>query len=513
MAEHLLIKNGSVWNPGSPAAAPADVLIEGERIAAVGPNLAAPPDAARLDAAGRLVLPGFVNAHTHAHNNLAKGSGDNWTLELFLTAGSAMFRGRTAEEQYLSALLGAVEMVKTGATAAYDLFLEIPGPSLDAIQAVVQAYTDVGLRAVVAPAVADLFFYDTVPGLLDAMPEELRREVERRRPGSGEPALKTVREALLRFRQAAGGRVQLAVAPTIPGQCSDGFLLGCARLAEEFGALLHTHLAESKVQALSGLRRYGVSLTRHLHDLGVLGPRFTAAHAIWLDGDDIALLADAGASVAHNPASNMRLGSGIAPIAEMLARGVNVGIGTDGAACSDNLNMFAALRFAALASKVRTPEYPTWVGSRQALAMATRGGARALGFGDALGAVAPGTLADLVLVDLGSTHLTPLNDLPNQLVYAETGAGVETVIVGGRVVVQGGRVLTVDEAALRRKAQAAAESLRARNRGEWDLVNRLAPVVGQVCRALCRQPHPINRFASADWGPLDPAGAPPASRA
>ena len=508
MAEHLLVTNGWVWNPGSPAATPADVLVAGDRIVAVGPNLAAPADAARLDATGRLVLPGFVNAHTHAHNNLAKGSGDNWTLELFLNAGSAMFRGRRAEEQYLSALLGAVEMVKTGATSAYDLFLEIPAPSLESIEAVVQAYSDVGLRAVVAPAVSDLFFYDTVPGLLDAMPQELRQEVEGRRPASGDPTLKTVRDALVRFRQAAGGRVQLAVAPTIPGQCSDAFLLGCARLAQEFGALLHTHLAESKVQALTGVRRYGVSLTRHLHDLGILGPRFTAAHAIWLDGDDIALLADAGASVAHNAASNMRLGSGIAPIAEMLARGVNVGIGTDGTACSDNLNMFAAVRFAALASKVRTPDYPTWVSSQQALTMATRGGARALGFGDALGAVAPGFLADLVLVDLGSTHLTPLNDLPNQLVYAETGAGVETVIVGGRIVVHGGRVLAVDEEALRRKAQAAAEDLRARNRPEWDLVDRLAPVVGQVCRALCREPYPINRFASADWGPLEPTHPP-----
>ncbi len=514
MSEHLLIQNGSVWNPGAPGALEADVLVEGERVAAVGPNLAAPPEAKRLDAAGRLVLPGFINAHTHAHNNLIKSTSDAWTLELFLNAGSAMFRGRTLEEQYLSALLGAVEMVKTGATAAYDLFMEIPAPSLEAIAAVVQAYTDVGLRAVVAPAVADMMFYDTVPGLLEALPDGLRREVEKRRPGAdaGEPIVNTVREALVSFRQAAGGRVQLAVAPSIPGQCSDPFLLRCARLAEEFGALLHTHLAETKVQALNGLRRHGVSLTRHLHDLGILGPRFTAAHAIWLDGDDIALLADAGASVAHNPASNMKIGSGIAPIAEMLARGMNVALGTDGTASSDNLNMFEALRIAGLASRVRSPEFPQWIPSQRLLAMATQDGARALGFGDALGAVAPGFLADLVLLRLDSPYLAPLNDLPNQLVYAETGADVETVIVGGRVVVQGGRVVTVDEEALCRKAQAAAVSLRARSRADWDLVNRLAPVVGQVCRGLCREPYPINRFGSTGWGSLDPAGAPPTSR-
>jgi len=508
MSGSLLITNGMVLSPGAQAPGQADVLIEDERIAAVGPKLAAPADAARLDATGRLIMPGLVNAHTHAHNNLIRSLEDGWTLELFLNAGSAMFRGRTVEEQYLSALLGAVEMLKTGATAAYDLFLEIPAPSLEAIEAVVRAYTDAGMRVVVAPAMADMMFHDTVPGLLDAMPDDLRREVEKRRPAAeaGAGVLKTVREALVRWRRAAGGRVQMAVAPTIPGQCSDAFLLGCARLADEFGTLLHTHLAESKVQALNGLRRYGVSLTRHLHGLGILGPRFTAAHSIWLDGDDIALLADAGASVAHNPASNMKIGSGIAPIAEMLARGVNVGLGTDGVASSDNLNMFEALRIAALVAKVRTPEYPTWVSSRQVLAMATQGGARALGFGDALGQVAPGFLADLVLVNLGSTYFTPLNDLTNQLVYAETGADVETVIVGGRIVAQGGRVLTVDEAALRAKVQAAAENLRSRNRAEWDFVSRLAPIVGQVCRALCRQPHHINRFGSADWGSLEPAG-------
>ncbi len=513
MAEHLLITNGVVLSQTGQAPVRADVLIQGDRIVGVGPALAAAPDAARLDATERLILPGLINVHTHAHNNLIKSTSDAWTLELFLNAGSAMFRGRTVEDQYLSALLGAVEMVKTGATAAYDLFLEIPAPSLESIEAVVRAYTEVGLRAVIAPAVADLLFYDTVPGLLDTMPEDLRREVERRRPGSGEPTLKTVREGLVRFRQAAGGRVQLAVAPTIPGQCSDAFLLGCARLGEEFGALLHTHLAETKVQALYGVRRYGVSLTRHLHDLGVLGPRFTAAHAIWLDGDDIALLADAGASVAHNPASNMKLGSGIAPVAEMLARGVNVGLGTDGTASSDNLNMFEVIRIAGLASRVRTPDESRWIPSRRLLTMASQGGARALGFGDALGAVAPGYLADLVLVNLGSTYFAPLNDLTNQLVYAETGADVETVIVGGRIVVQGGRVLTVDEEGLRRKAQAAAENFRARNRAEWDFVNRLAPVVGQVCRALCRHPYPINRFASSDWGPPDPERPPAAAPA
>ena len=495
----LLITDGQVLAAGDAPPARADVLVDGDRIVAVGPGLSAPPDAARLDAAGKLVVPGLINAHTHAHNNLIKGVADSVTLELFLNTGPAMYLGRTHEEQYLSALLGAVEMVKTGCTSAYDLFMALPSPSIESVEAVVRAYADAGVRALVAPAVADLLFYEWVPGLMDALPHDLRQEVERRRPAAGPDILKVVREGLLRFHDTAGGRVRLAVAPTIPAQCTDDFLLASRRLADEFGVGLHTHLAESKVQALSGRRRYGQSLTRHLHDVGILGPRFTAAHAVWLDPDDIALMADTGSSVAHNPASNMKVASGIAPVAEMLARGVNVALGTDGSGASDNQNMFEALRFAALLSKVRSPDYPGWLTAEQTLRMATTGGARALGLGDRLGQVAPGYLADLVLVNLDSIYLRPLNHAARQLVFCETGGGVETVLVGGRVVVEGGRVLTVDETQLKKKVQIAADRLREQNRGEWALADRLAPIVGRVCRALAREPYPLNRYGSADW--------------
>jgi 5-methylthioadenosine/S-adenosylhomocysteine deaminase len=495
----LLIANGHVLAPGEPRPSRADVLVDGERIIAVGPHLAAPADSEPLDATGKLILPGLINAHTHAHNNLIKGVIDNVTLELFLNAGPAMYLNRTPEEQYLSALLGAVEMVKTGATAAYDLFMQPPSVTIESIEAVARAYADAGIRAVVAPAVADLLFFDWIPGLLEALPEALRNDVERRRPPQAADILKTVRDGLLRYHDVAGGRVRLAVAPTIPGQCTDDFLIGSQRLAEEFGAGLHTHLAETKIQALSGLRRHGRSLTRHLHDLGLLGPRFTGAHAIWLDHDDIGLMAETGSSAVHNPASNMKTGAGIAPVVAMRSRGVNVALGTDGSGASDNQNMFESLRFAALLSKVRSPDYPEWLTAPQVFDMATTGSARALGFGDRLGCIAPGYLADLVLLRLDSIYLSPLNDVMNQLVYCETGSGVDTVLVGGRLVVQGGRVMTVDEASLHARVQAAADRIRAQNRQEWELTHRLAPIVGSICRALAREPHPIQRYGATDW--------------
>ena len=174
----LLIRGGQVMNSAQMALEPADVLIEADQIVAVGCKLSCPPGTEELNATGHLVLPGLVNAHTHAHNNLLKGLADNWTLEDLLTHGPALNACRTPEDHYLSAAIGAIEMLKTGCTAAYDLFMSVPAPSSEVVEAVVRAYIDVGLRAVVAPAVGDVVFYRVVPGLFEILPPDLRQTVE-----------------------------------------------------------------------------------------------------------------------------------------------------------------------------------------------------------------------------------------------------------------------------------------------------------------------------------------------
>ena len=168
-------------------------------------------------------------------------------------------------------------------------------------------------------------------------------------------SLQIAEETVRRWQGTASGRISVAVAPTIPGQCSDAFFSGCVRLARDYGVGLHTHLAESKVQAIASQQRWGKTLVGHLADLGALDSRFVGAHGVWLTDDDIRQLADAGAAVAHNPASNLKLGCGIAPVREMVEQGLTVGLGTDGAMSSDNLNLFEAMRFAALVGKVRFP--------------------------------------------------------------------------------------------------------------------------------------------------------------
>ncbi len=490
----LLIRGGQVLRGG--ALARADILVEGERIAAVEPALPRPEAAEELDASGFLVIPGLVNAHTHAHNTLLRGLAGRWTLEDLLNHGPALNAGRTAEDHYLSAAIGAIEMLRCGCTAAYDLFMTVPAPTVEDLEAVARAYADVGMRAVLAPAVADLVFWDTVPGLMDLLPKALRLRLEEIRVAPAAALLGMKAQAIRRLHGAAGGRIRTAVAPTIPTQCTDDFLAGCVRLAREHGVGLHTHLAESKVQAVAARRRWGRTAVERLAELGALGPGFVGAHAVWLTDDDMRRLADAGAAVAHNPASNLRLGSGIAAVREMLDAGVTVALGTDGSMCSDNQDLFEALRLAALIGNVRFPHHTArWLTAADVWRMATLNGARAVGLADAVGALEPGRQADMVLLRAGSTFLRPLSDALGSLVYVETGAGVDTVLVAGRVVLRAGRVLGVDEDRLRAQAQAAADRLRARNAAGFALAAEIAPYLSTACRAAAAVPYPVNRYA------------------
>lgn len=485
-----VIRGGRLLESRAHTAEPADIRLDGDTIAEVGrPGLAAPAGATVVDAAGMLMIPGLVNAHTHSHGNLGKGAGDRWTLELLLNAGPWISGNRNLEEKYLSALLGAVEMVQKGCTACYDLFYEFPAPTLEGLEAVGRAYADVGMRAVVAPMMADRTIYDAVPGLLESLPAAVRARVEKFALAPWEVSLGAARKAVEDWKLDREG-VSLAVAPTIPLHCSDAFLAGCRDLARDFGTGLHMHLAESKIQALAGLARYGKSLTAHLDDLGLLGPGFTAAHAIWLDGDDIARLADRGASVAHNPGSNMRLGSGLAAARAMLERGVNVGIGTDTPTCSDNLNMFESMRMASFVSRVQGHDYTRWLATEEVVTMATAGSARVLGAADRLGRIAPGFKADIVFLDLGHINYLPFNDPTNQVVHVEDGGAVESVMIGGRLILDHRRLTTVDLADLRARVERAVERLRALNAPARALAEELEPLIGSFCRGLSARGSP-----------------------
>lgn len=261
-------------------------------------------------------------------------------------------------------------------------------------------------------------------------------------------------------------------------------MIGCRDIAREHGLVMQTHVGEAKYQAASSFQIFGMSMTRTMDLVGILGPWFSAAHAVWLDDDDMRLLAERGAQVAHNPGANMRLGSGIAPARDYLRNGVALGIGTDGCHCSDNQNMFEAMRAASFVSRIRGLPTTEWLSTHEALRLATEGSARVLGFQDQIGRIAKGYKADLVLLDLHHVNFMPLNNAVNQIVHAEDGTGVDKVLIGGRLVVSGGRAIGIDKAALAAKAEAAVDRLYALNAEARRFAELIQPVVVNFCHGL-----------------------------
>jgi guanine deaminase len=493
-ASYTVIRGGRLVDIAKRTAAPADILIKGDTIAEIGrPGLAAPAGAMRIEARNRLMHPGLINAHTHGHGNLAKGMGDRWTLELLLTAGPWLNGGRSAEDKYLSTLIGACEMVMKGCTAAYDLTGEFPMPTVDGLNAMARAYEEVGMRAAVAPMVADLSFFQAIPGLMDRLPPDLAKDVKNFELAPWKATAKQMRKALTTWKHSGVG---MAVAPTIPHHCTDEFLVACRNLAKEFDTGLHSHVAESKVQVIAGYQRYGSTLTAHMDKLGLVTDRFTVAHGVWLDGDDMKRLGDRGASVSHNPASNLRLGNGIADVRGMLDAKVNVAIGTDGASCSDNQNMYENMRLASFVSKVQGPDWQTWLTTDEALRAATEGSAKALGFAK-IGKIAPGYKADIVFLDLGHINWIPLNDPVNALVHTEDGTGVHSVMIGGRMIVENRKLLTVDLAKVAKQAEEFRDRRLRAAKPAKKLYDQLETIVGTFCPGLAKAPLHIHRYGAS----------------
>ena len=498
-AAMTVIRGGRVLDIRGHAAPKADILVQGDTIVEVGrAGMPAPADSKVIDAKNRLLHPGLINGHTHSHGNLAKGLADRQTLEMLLTAGPWMNGSRTLEDKYLSSLIGASEMVLKGCTAAYDLSGEFPMPSVEGLSAIGQAYADVGMRAVLAPMVSDISFYEAIPGLMERLPKALQKEVEAMRPAGYKASLGQMKKALQGWKLDGKG-VILAVAPTIPHHCSREFLLGCLKLSKDYDTGLHTHVAESKAQVIAGYQLYGSTLTAYMDSLDLVGPNFTVAHGVWLDGDDMKLLGDKGSSVSHNPGSNMKLGNGIADMRGMLDAKINVGIGTDGASCSDNQNMYENLRMASMVSKVQGPEWQSWITTDEVLEAGTVGSARALGLGDKIGKLEKGYKADIVFLDLHNVNWIPCNDPTNQIVHTEDGSGVHSVMIGGRMVVENHKLLTVDVAALAGKAEKVRERHAAGRKMSKSLFEKLEKVVGTFCPGLAQQPLHIDRFAGAHY--------------
>ncbi|HEV3470563.1 MAG TPA: 5'-deoxyadenosine deaminase [Pyrinomonadaceae bacterium] len=437
MSQSILIKGGIVITVDEENRVfEGDVLVRGGRIASIGE--AGQAADVTVDARGCAVLPGFVQTHVHLCQTLFRGAADDlelidwlkkrvWPLEAAHTAGSVR----------ASARLGVAELIRGGTTCA--LTMETVSHTAEALGVVEEA----GFRATVGKCMMDKG---------DEVPAALREETE---ASVGESL-----ELLEGWHGRAGGRVRVCFAPRFAVSCTPELLTRVARLARERGVMIHTHASENRDEIALVERETGRRNIVYLDELGVSGPHVALAHCVHLDEREIGLLARAGTHVAHCPSSNLKLGSGLAPVAEMLERGVSVSLGADGAPCNNRLDMFTEMRAAALLQKVRRGAAS--LPAQRVLRMATIDGARALGLDAEVGSLEVGKRADLTVLDLERLHLTPRPDPVSTVVYAAEAADVRTVLIDGRFVLRDGELQTLDEREVIREARSQGESLAAR---------------------------------------------------
>lgn len=507
-----IVVGGLVLSADCASTLELDLLVDDGVIVAVEPRgTFATTDAEVIDASGCLVTPGFINGHTHSHAGILSGIAREWTLEHSLLNGPWTAAPRSLELANLSATLAATELLASGCTALFDLAYRYPAVSIEAIHATADAYATAGIRATIAPMVADRPLHEALPVLGDCCGTPPVPPT-----GSGERP-QTTSELLATCTQLIDtwpydhAMLTPATAPTIPAHCTPELTQGLLRLARDNDLRLHTHLAESKPQAIAGNTRFGRSITEELARLDALGPWLTAAHTIWTSPSDNALLADHGVTAVTVPASNLRLGSGVQDSRGLLDAGVTLAIGTDGANSSDALDMVDGIRLTALLSRISERGADEWLTVPEVLRAATSGGAAALGRADTLGTIAPGFAADLVLHDLGgSATYSPRTDLLNQLVTAGRATDVRTVLVAGRTVYDRGSYPGLDIATLRARASdltaeyfestattradvatyasRAAASLAAERARPWP-VQRLLPIPTPISNPT---PHPTS---------------------
>ena len=386
-----------------------------------------------LDGSGCIALPGFVNAHSHIGMSYQRGFADDIALFDFLDRTFPVQRIAEEEDIYVFALLACAELIKSGYTSICDIMEHLP--------ATVRAVDQSGLRGRLSPNIVDFHREKEVEGLLQRNLDFFET-----------------------YHGAAGGRVGIDFNLHAPYSCSESLIRQIADAAEKHDATLHIHLAENQEEWNQIQENHHCTPTEYLDSLGVLGPNLLAAHAVKVTSSDIQLLRDRGVRVAHCPASNLKLASGFAPVPELHAAGVCVGLGTDSCVTNNSFNPFETMKITALIHKA-THEDAALLPGKTVLTMATRDGARAIGLGEQAGILAAGKLADLVLLKMkGRAETTPHflsrpDNIISHIVYAGQPALVDTVVINGALVYKNGKFQTLDERLLVAEAQERAECL------------------------------------------------------
>jgi 5-methylthioadenosine/S-adenosylhomocysteine deaminase len=474
-----------------------DILIEGDRIKAIGTRLQPPEGADVIEGAGKLVMPGLMNSHLHTNEALFKGRYDNMPLEIWMLYSYPILEAKALPPRlvYLRSMLVAIESLKTGVTCITDDLYESPKAEMELLEAAVDAYDDIGIRATVSAHVVNKNFLDTIPFARETVPQHLQDEVNKLAPPTVDDYVAFVKEAHKRVH-GRSDRIRFMLAPSAPQRCTPELMQASNDLAREWKVPYHTHIVETKVQGVTGPELYGKSLMRYMHDLGLLNPWTTIAHSIWVTDADIELMGAAGVSIVHNAISNQKLGAGVAPIRKLLQAGVNVGLGSDGICSNDTPRMFDVMHAAGLLHKINNPDWSRWLTASEVLHACTLGGARTALLEKETGSLEAGKKADLLILDMHTVNFTPLNDIRNHLVYCENGSSIEKVIVNGEIVVENGRLTKVDEKALLAELRALMPEFQAYTLKVEAANRQFEPYFGDIIRRCYGTDLGIMRWAS-----------------
>jgi 5-methylthioadenosine/S-adenosylhomocysteine deaminase len=474
--------------------ASADVLLGDGKIERVEPRIAPEPDVEVIEAAGKLVVPGLVNAHYHSHDAMMKGLFEEMPFDIWaLHTNAASYGRRSHQEVRIRTLIGAAEMLRNGITTVQDFLTLVPAEE-SYLDTILSAYAEAGIRVVLGIAARDRASLDILPLMGKELPEALRaRLIGASRPAKDD--LDFISGQMARLGKNPRPLTTWAITPSAPQRCSPELLEGLAALSREHDLPVFTHVYETRPQAAAA-RVQSSSLLDVLASTGLMNKRLNLVHGVWLAPSDITMLAEHGARVVHNPISNLKLKSGVAPILDLDRAGIEIALGCDNYSCAETQNIFIAMRMLCLLPAVTSPE-PHRINAAYALRAATLNGAKAVGLEGQAGALKAGMAADLMILDLNEPSFVPFNSAARQIVFSEAGRAVETVFVGGRPVVRDGRLVTVDEArlaaeaaelspGLRREVEALAQRsadlispLLAGNRAAWTVQTGLERYIGR----------------------------------
>jgi 5-methylthioadenosine/S-adenosylhomocysteine deaminase len=450
-------------------------------------------DIETIDLKGHLLIPGFVNAHYHSHDVLAKGCFESLPLEQWGLIAGPIANHRSLAEIRLRTLVGAIEALRNGITTVQDFssFAPMQEPIVDTI---LDAYKEAGLRVIYSITLRDRSQLDTILDANQVVPADLRALVGEH-ADQPEPQLEFVEEQLGRVGDR-DGMVIWALSPSAPQRCSPRLLSGVADLANKHGLPVYTHVYEARGQRIFAQRHYADhagSMLRYMEANGLVGPHVNIAHGVWPDPVEIEHLARTGTGVVLNMLSNLRLRNGVAPIAAYRRMGVRLALGSDNCSCSDIHSMFPVMKMYCLLGGIMEPEESAPIAA-EAMRLGTLGGARSAGRADQLGALEPGMRADLVALDLADPAYRPLHSVVRQLVFAETGRAVRHVWVDGRQVVRDGKSSTVDELHLMDELADVMPAVRDKLEKLKEDAARLSPVFTELQRRAWAEPLAYNRY-------------------